>query len=91
MKHSFAVIKSTASKNGGFVNTLQTTVTATRFGVKASSVHRFMMKTNEQLETGVTEDLDLNDFEINEFETEFEGDDGQLIKMKNKWLKEKVQ
>jgi len=95
MKHEFEVIKSTEATNskvGGFVNTLAVTQTTTRFGVKKTTVHRFMLKTDEQLEVGAKEVIDLNEFNIATYESELVDENtGELRKIRNQWLHEKVQ
>lgn len=76
------VEKSTKSSNGGFVNTLVGETLIKVFGVPKTVKHRFLMKTDEEVPAGTTDNINLNDF--NQVPQQSEMEDGKIINVT--WL-----
>lgn len=60
----FVVIKSTASKNGGFINTLEHNAVVKVFGATKTVKQRVLLKTDTELSKDQTDKLDLSQFDI---------------------------
>ncbi len=59
----FKVLSSKLSVNGGFVNLIEGESKVKVFGVEKTTKHRFMIKTDEVVEIGAEQELDLGKYE----------------------------
>ncbi len=91
MKYNFEVIRSTESKNGGFINTLQTETTMKVLGVAKTTKHLYSLKTEESVEVGSKHELDMANFEVKTYVSEYvDPKTGEVRHGENKWLHEKL-
>jgi hypothetical protein len=87
----FKVLKSTLSSNGGYVNTIEGLSESTVFGVKKTTKHRFLIKTDEVIEVGVEHDLPLGEYTQERRESQVpDRNTGEEITIVSVWLHKKA-
>lgn len=93
MTYKFEVIGSDASKNGGFINRLQTETTMKVLGVAKTTKHIYHLKTEESVEVGSIHELDLANFEVKTYKgSEYVDKTTGEVRQgsDNKWLHERL-